>query len=131
VGARFKAIKGSTFQKDVEKALPNTDQATRHIVRTRLLRCFRMAFHAEGAFNAIQTLTERTRHPEQWEPDALAEVHNEIHRMRERFGEMRLGFGKALDDLEAEIRAFKKKIDLYEARAARIRKRIEAYFDEE
>jgi hypothetical protein len=44
---------------------------------------------------------------------------------------MRDGFGKAMDQLEEAVRSFDRKIELYEARSARIRKEIEAYFDKD
>jgi hypothetical protein len=124
-------LQGSTQTEEILKALPNTDQATRHIVQTRLLRCFRMAFYAEGAMNATKTLTDRIGDPSQWAHGELDKVHEQIHQMRERFNDMRERFSKAMDQLEEAIRSFDRKIELYEARSARIRKEIEAYFDEE
>jgi hypothetical protein len=124
-------VKESTPQEDVLKALPNTDQATRQIVETRLQSCFRWAFHADRAFRAIKSRTEDTREPNLWAPGELDKVQLQIQQARAHFTEMDEGFRKSIDQLEDTVRSLGRKIGQYEARSARIRKEIEAYFDEE
>jgi hypothetical protein len=55
-------VKESTPQKDVLNALPNTDQATRQIVETRLQSCFRLAYQSRLQSNAIP-------HGGNWKPE--------------------------------------------------------------
>jgi hypothetical protein len=89
------------------------------------------AWHIKVAFKAMRSRTEEIGNPSEWAPGELDKVHLEIQQNRERFAEMRDGFGKAMDQLEEAVRSFDRKIELYEARSARIRKEIEAYFDKD
>jgi hypothetical protein len=121
-------IAGSTFQKDVHKALPNTDGATRQSVAQRLYKCFNWGRIAENAAQVIRTWTAETSNRDEWEPSALQEKLTQVDRQRELLAQARLQFGIAMDELEAEINGIRAKISLYEARSSRIRRELETFF---
>jgi hypothetical protein len=123
-------IAHSTYQKDVEKALPNTDGATRRTVERRLYSCFRWAVHTEGAAQAIRQGAAQTSNPSEWEPSELEKKRADIDTHRENFGRYRVQFAHSMDALEAEILTIRRKIELYENRVARIRDELERYFGE-
>jgi hypothetical protein len=121
-------IAGSTFQKDVHKALPSTDGATRRSIEQRVYKCFNWGRIAENAARVIRAWTAETANRDEWEPLAFEERRAEIDRHRELFAQARVQFGVAMDELEAEIKGIRAKIDLYEARSRSIRRELETYF---
>ncbi len=123
-------IAHSTYQKDIEKALPNTDGATRRTVERRLYSCFRWAGHTEAAAQAIRQGVAQTSNPSEWEPTELEKKRAEIDGHRENFGRYRVQFANSMDELEAEILNIRRKIELYENRVTKIREVLERYFAE-
>jgi hypothetical protein len=121
-------IAHSTYQKDIEKALPNTDGATRRTVERRLYSCFRWAGHTEGAAQAIRSGIAQTSNALEWEPSELEKKRAEIDVHRKNFPRYRQQFANAMDQLEAEILNIRKKIEIYENRVVRIREELERYF---
>lgn len=121
-------VRGSTFQKDVQTALPNTDGASRRSVEQRLYKCFDWARIAENAYRAMRAGNEQTSNQDEWEPSALEGKLAEIEGQRQLFLQARGQFGVAMDELEAEIHRIRAKIDLYEDRSRRIRQELEEYF---
>ncbi|MET3906087.1 hypothetical protein ABID59_000408 [Bradyrhizobium sp. S3.3.6] len=121
-------VEGSTYQKDIQTALPAADAATQLRVEQRLYSCFNWGRHAENAAHVVRAWTAETSNHAEWDPSALESRLAEIEEQRNRFATARTQFGLAMDELEAEIIAIRAQIDLYQARSVRIRREIEAYF---
>jgi hypothetical protein len=121
-------VVGSTYLKDVAKALPNTDQSTRRMVEQRLYTCFNWARNAEAMRLAIEAGVHNTSDPSQWDTAEYRKVREEIDEHRAKFAQYREQYGIAMDALEAEILLIRKKTELYEDRLGGIREELETYF---
>ncbi|MGJ4947473.1 hypothetical protein [Bradyrhizobium sp. HKCCYLS20291] len=121
-------LSGANFQKDVEKALPNTDGATRRRIESKLYPLYRWAWHAQKSFEAIREGDKHTWNPEEWDPEALKEKRVALDKVRELFNQSRQKFSSAIDELENEIRSIRVEREAYEARLALIRQKINGYF---
>jgi hypothetical protein len=123
-------VQGSTYQKDVMKALPYTDGATRRRVEQLLYVCFRWAIHAESGRQSVETKSAHTRDHAQWVPSELKKALADLDEARKFYSQARDQFRLSMDGLEAGIIAIRKSVNLYETRLLRIRREIEVYFDE-
>lgn len=121
---------GSAPHKDIEIALPHTDQATRQLVQIRLNRCFRLGLAAESMMKTLISKRESIRFPPEWEPDSLRQVQDAIRELEKLFSGVAAEFEKSMNDLENTVGDFDQKIALYEQRSARIRKEIAVYFSD-
>lgn len=121
-------LSGSNFQKDIEKALPNTDGVTRRRIESKLYQIYRWALHAETSWKGSREAIRETSNPTVWDPSALEQNRAEINRLQDLFRQSREKFGLAMDELENEIRSIRSQREIYEARLVRIRQELENYF---
>jgi hypothetical protein len=119
---------GSTFEKDIEKALPLTDDATRSTALCLLMQAYSAASSAQGSRGLIEQLEDSIRDPSQWAPGEVDKVRNEIAGARREFESQRDKFRNCIDNLNAEVDAIEQKIVRYDRRKKRIRSEVERYF---
>jgi hypothetical protein len=119
---------GSTPEKDVEKALPVTDDATRAKVLDSLFEALRRARTAEGT-RELKEMMERTMgDPAQWEPNELKKHRSEITGAEMRFVRQRAEFSDQMERVVKLIDDIKRIIARYERRRVQIRREVERYF---
>jgi hypothetical protein len=119
---------GSTPEKDVEKALPATDDATRSTVLDVLLKAFGSATAAQGSRGLIDQLERNIGDPASWAAGELRKARDEIEGAGRLFEQQRATFRTSMDRLKAEIALINDRIARYERRRRRIRAEIERYF---
>jgi hypothetical protein len=119
---------GSTPEKDVEKALPSTDDATRAKVLDFLMEAYRLAQAAQGT-RALKEIMERTMgDPAQWDPRELQKQRAEITGAEMKFVGQRAKFSDQMERVAALVDTINHVIRRYERRRIRIRAEIERYF---
>jgi hypothetical protein len=120
-----------SFEEDVEELLPVTDAATRRSVTSVLSGMYSRAHAAQGT-RALQTQLEtNAAHPEQWEPSEYQKARAEIMSLSYMLVTQGNDFQRPLDRIEQESATIARKIDVYERRRSRIRREIEAFFEDE
>ena len=115
-------IVGSTFQKDVLLALPNTDRATRLQIERRLVKVFSLARAAE----AIERKIKQSKEMATLQSSQLDRERDEQIARRGA-----TAYLEGMSEIEAEIHNIDRKIARYEVRSNLIRNEIEAYFGDE
>jgi hypothetical protein len=119
---------GSTLEKDIEKALPVTDDATRARVLGCLFKAYGLAQVAEGT-RQLKEMMENTRgEPTQWEPAELKKRDVEITGATMMFVQQRAEFSNQMEHAVALVADMNREIARYEKRRVRIRAEIERYF---
>jgi hypothetical protein len=121
---------GSTLEKDIERALPATDDATRAEVLSGLHRAYGLARAAEGSRTFKETL-EATRDadpPSAWAPGHYEKLNREIAQAASKFEAHRSQFANYMDELFALSLRCRQRIERYERRRIHIRTEIEEYF---
>jgi hypothetical protein len=119
---------GSTMEKDVEKALPVTDDATRAKVLDHLFEAYRRALTAEGT-RALKEELERTNVDVfQWDPNEVKKLRGEITGAQMRFVRERAEFSDQMEKVATLVDDIKSNITRYERRRVQIRREVERYF---
>src|SRR5262249_48198412 len=119
---------GSTLEKDVEKALPVTDDPTRAKVLDSLLDALRRARAAEGTRQLKETMEGTMGDPAEWEPNGLKKLRSEITGAEMRFVRERAEFSDQMEEVAQLADDIKSVIARYERRRVQIRKEVERYF---
>jgi hypothetical protein len=119
---------GSTFEKDIEKALPATDDATRAEVLECLFEAYRLAGAAERGRMLKEQLEGTIGAPGAWAPNELKKLRAEIDGAEMVFVHQRGEFADQMERVAKQIGSMNSRIDRYERRRRRIRSEIEKYF---
>jgi hypothetical protein len=124
-------LPNSTFKKDVENALPNTDDPTRRNIGSALGYMHSCARAAQITLGMISATNERIRLPSEWEPSALAEVRAQIIAMEAQLEAQKAEFRIAVEFMGRLVSAFEDQVAKYEARLAMIRRELDEFFKRE
>jgi hypothetical protein len=120
-----------TSEEAIRAALPHTDAITRYQIRQCLDLLFIYLVASEQMQSVIDEREASSKSPRDWAPGELAELLSKIEEHRAFQGNLFKSRSEGLIKFSDLYGAIEKKVRLYEARAIRIRKELEAYYGQD